>query len=84
MKQEHVKIIGEFYQDPSLFELSIYNGYKGGIVLRIRTASKALLEEIDIFCTLNKIEVNTSFNKNLHLYEIYCIAEQDDIYRLKE
>jgi len=83
MKQEHVKIIGEFYENPHILEMCTYKGYKGDIVLRIRTTDRRTINNIHFVCSSNNIESTDKFNHNLGTFEIFIIAS-DDVYSLKK
>lgn len=83
MKPAHIKIIKAFIEEPRLLELSVYSGYKGGVILRMRTSSIDLVHTVCNYCKLIDIECPYKLNKNLGTYEVYCVVEDDEIYQLK-
>lgn len=83
MKQAHRDIIRTFLDD-AIHELSIYSGYNGGIVLKISTGDLGLTQRVQEYCApLDDVECNVKHNRNIALYEIYCVVADDDIYALK-
>ncbi|MDX1294911.1 MAG: hypothetical protein R3302_01505 [Sulfurimonadaceae bacterium] len=82
MTQEHRDIIRRFLDDP-IHELSIYSGYNGGIVLKISTIDLELVRKIQDYCDTVDVECNVKHNRNLAVYEVYCVVPDNDIYSLK-
>lgn len=82
MKIKHRDILRHFLEDERITDLSIYTGYKGGVVLRIRSLGKSLANDIHEFCNMQDIECVDKFNRNLGVHEVFCIAE-DDVYEIK-
>lgn len=83
MKQAHREIIRTFLDD-AIHELSIYSGYNGGIVLKITSGDLALTQRVQEYCNrLDDVECNVKHNRNIALYEIFCVVPDDDIYALK-
>jgi hypothetical protein len=82
MKQQHRDIIRRFLDD-DIFEMSIYSGYNGGVVLKISTLDIELTNDIQDFCNGIGVECNVKHNRNLAVYDIFCIVPDDEIYGLK-
>jgi len=82
MKQEHITVLQEFVTHQKLLDVHSYTGYNGGVVLRLRTSDRHLLEDVHEFCMANNIEVTSKYNHNLGTNEIFIIAP-DDVYELR-
>lgn len=83
MKPEHILVLKEFLEAPELLDIHSYTGYKGGIVLRLRSSSVSFINAVHRFCDTHTIECTSKFNHNLGTTEIFIIVE-DDVYQLKE
>jgi hypothetical protein len=83
MQDKHKMVIKKFIDD-DIKELSIYGGYKGDIVMKLKTIHLQLTNKIHAYCSVNNIECVTKFNKQTAYYELYVIAEDRDVYALKE
>ena len=70
--------------DQNIYSVDTYYGYKGDVILRIRTASETLVSSVISYCQQNNIESNTLKNFNLALYEVFIIGKDKDIYSLKD
>ena len=83
MKPKHILVIQQFVTNPTLVDLHSYSGYRGDVVLRLRSSSEQFLLSVYSFCEQHNIEVTHKFNNNLGTNEIFIIAE-DDVYTLKD
>ena len=67
-----------------ILDINTYSGYKGDLIVKITTSSKRddVKNKIKAYARNLDMEVVVKDNKNILIYEIYCISE-DDNYALK-
>lgn len=82
MFQLHKKII-ELFINTDIKDINTYGGYKGDYILKITTKHLSLAESIASHCENLGGKSVIKENKNLMNYEIYCIAEDPDVYHIK-
>ena len=82
LSREHRKILKVFI-DTEISGISTYWGYKGDAILRLRTKHSQLAESIQGYCESQNIDVAMTLNRNLGVYEVFCISADDDVYELK-
>ena len=84
MQEERKKII-RFALDYNITDIHTYSGYKGDLVVRITVKDKDVMLAIRKYAlSLGIMEVIIKENKNILQYEIYCIAEDEGAYHIKE
>lgn len=68
----------------NILDINTYSGYKGDLLVKITTSDKDddVKNKIKAYAKNLGMDVVVKDNKNILVYEIYCISE-DDNYELK-
>ncbi len=82
MFYKHMQILDTFLKT-DIKDICTYGGYKGDYILKITTKHIALANAIMGFCENLEVECVLKENKNILIYELYCIVEDAEIYKLK-
>lgn len=82
MFHKHVQILDVFLKT-DIKDVCTYGGYKGDYILKLTTKHTALATAIMDFCENLEVECVLKENKNMLVYELYCIVEDQDVYKLK-
>jgi hypothetical protein len=84
VEQKHRWVIKKFVDDVNLKDVAVYGGYRGDIVLKMRTLDHGLAVKISSFCMVHNIECNMKHSRATAMYELFVIAEDKEVYPLKE
>ena len=82
MFHKHTQILDTFLKT-DIRDVCTYGGYKGDYILKITTKHTSLANAIIDFCENIGVECVLKENKNVLVYELYCIVEDTDVYKLK-
>lgn len=85
MVQEIQKDIIRFALDFQIDSINTYSGYKGDLVVKIRTRNKSDVLEIRkhaLFLEIKEVVIKEKLDTAQ--YEIYCVTKDDSIYHLRE
>ncbi len=84
MIQERRDII-RYALDCNILDINTYGGYKGDLIVKITTSDKKndVKDKIKSYAKRLGMDVVIKDNKNILIYEIYCISEDEDLYSLK-
>jgi len=83
MYQERKDII-RYSLDFNVSDINTYSGYRGDLVVKITTKEKDAVVAIRKYAlSLGIKEVVIKQNKDLLLYEIYCITLDEAVYHIK-
>lgn len=84
MIQETQKMIIRFSLDFEIDSVNTYSGYKGDLIIKIITRNKNDVLEIRKYALSLEIkEVVIKERLDTAQYEVYCIMEDDGVYRLR-
>jgi hypothetical protein len=84
MMQETQKKIIRFILDFEIDSVNTYSGYKGDLIVKIITKNKNDVLEIRKYALSLEIkEVVIKERLDTAQYEVYCITEDDGVYRLR-
>jgi len=84
MIQETQKKIIRFSLDFEIDSVNTYSGYKGDLIVKIITRNKNDVLEIRKYALSLEIkEVVIKERLDTAQYEVYCITEDDGVYRLR-
>ena len=77
------KEIIKYAVDQEILNINTYSGYKGDLIVKITSRDHDSIEKIKKRAIdIGMDEVVIKENKNMLIYEIYCISP-DDVYLLK-
>lgn len=83
MFEEHKSIIKEFIDD-DISTINMYWGYKGDFVLKIATKDPNVAFTIEDYAKDElEIEAVTKQETGTGLFNVFCIADDPDVYDLK-
>lgn len=85
MVQEIQKDIIRFALDLAIDSINTYSGYKGDLVVKIRTRNKSDVLEIRkhaLFLEVKEVVIKEKLDTAQ--YEIYCVTKDDSVYHLRE
>ncbi len=84
MQAERKKII-QFALNYDIEEINTYAGYKGDLILKIVSKDIEAIAEIQKYAnSLDILDVVVKNNPNLMIYEIFCVTQDKEVYRLKD
>ncbi len=84
MYQERKDII-RYALDFNVSDINTYSGYKGDLIVKITIKDRDALVAIRKYAfSLGIKEVVIKQNKDLLLYEIYCVTNDEAVYHIKK
>jgi hypothetical protein len=84
MQEERKKII-RYALDYNIADIHTYPGYKGDLIVRITIKERDDVISIRKFAlSLGIKEVVIKEKKDVKLYEMYCITEDEGVYHIKD
>lgn len=84
MLEERREII-KYALNLNILNINTYSGYKGDLIVKFTTSSDTpdVKDKIRTYAKNIGMDVVVKDNKNVLIYEIYCISEDEDHYGLK-
>jgi hypothetical protein len=64
-------------------DIRTYSGYKGDLLIEITTSKADLLPLLKTYADKLGMRTAVKENRNVGIYELYCIAPDEDIYQIK-
>lgn len=83
MLKQHKKIL-ETFITTEIKNINMYWGYRGDYVLKLEVSEESLANAIAHYCDSLGIECKIRFEPAMSRYNVFCIAEDGDVYTLKK